>query len=157
MPHSISEESDDSKSKRSTKSNRDDEESSSNRGRFSRLDKFNKSKNKGKNVLKNVDLSSKEFDSPSDDDFDDEYVYGDYGDYSNKEHNKSSKDNGEKKSKSLFEKINMFNRDKKNDNLDDGFDDEELSFDEDYGSYDDSRTVRYHRFLQDDLCCAFNK
>ena len=31
----------------------------------------------------------------------------------------------------------MFNRDKKNDNLDDGFDDEELSFDEDYGSYDD--------------------
>ena len=132
-----SEESDDSKSNRSSKSDYD-EESSSKKGRFSRLDRFNKSKNKGKNVLKNVDLSSKEFDSPSDDDFDDEYVYGDYGDYSNKENNQESKNNGEKKSKSLFEKINMFNRDKKNDdNLDDGFEDDELSFDEDYGTYDD--------------------
>ena len=100
-----------------------------------RLNRFGKSKSKsGKNVLKNVDMSSEEFDSPFDDDYDSKYndAYGEGP--SSKE---PSQRDGKKKSKSLFDKINMFSKDKEdNDNLNDDFD-EDLTFDDDYGDYDD--------------------
>ncbi len=100
-----------------------------------RLNRFGKSKSKsGKNVLKNVDMSSEEFDSPFDDDYDSKYndAYGEGP--SSKE---PSQRDGKKKSKSLFDKINMFSKDKEdNDNLNDDFD-EDLTFDDDYGDYGD--------------------
>ena len=102
-----------------------------------RLNRFGSSKSKsGKNVLKNVDMSSEEFDSPYDEDFDDKYNRGSES-YSDGESQNLSK----KKSKSLFDKINMFNRDKVDDNLDDGFDDE-ISFDDDFGEGDYISPIR---------------
>ena len=96
-----------------------------------RLNRFGSSRSKsGKNVLRNVDLSSEEFDSPYDEDFDDKYNGGNES-YSDDK----SQDGSKKKSKSLFDKINMFNRDKGEDNLDDGFDDD-ISFDEGFGEGD---------------------
>ena len=99
-----------------------------------RLNRFGKSKSKsGKNVLKNVDMSSEEFDSPFDDDYDSKYndAYGE--DSSSK--GQSQKD-GKKKSKSLFDKINMFSKDKEdNDDLNDDFD-EEITFDDDFDHLD---------------------
>ena len=99
-----------------------------------RLNRFGKSKSKsGKNVLKNVDMSSEEFDSPFDDDYDSKYndAYGE--DSSSKG---QSQKNGKKKSKSLFDKINMFSKDKEdNDDLNDDFD-EEITFDDDFDNLD---------------------
>lgn len=96
-----------------------------------RLNRFGSSKSKsGKNVLKNVDLSSEEFDSPYDEDFDDKYNRGNESYYDDESHNDSKK-----KSKSLFDKINLLNRDKGEDNLDEVFDDD-ISFDDDFGEGD---------------------
>ena len=95
------------------------------------LNRFGSSKSKsGKNVLKNVDLSSEEFDSPYDEDFDDKYNHYDYGDFHSRSDDSSSND-GKKKSKSLFDKINMFNRDKGVSDLDEEF--EDVGFDDDFG------------------------
>ena len=44
-----------------------------NKSKSRRLNRFAKSKSNGKNVLRNVDLSSEEFDSPFDEDFDEKY------------------------------------------------------------------------------------
>ena len=99
-----------------------------------RLNRFGKSQSKsGKNVLKNVDMSSEEFDSPFDEDYDFKYN-GAYGeDSSSKE---QSQKNGKKKSKSLFDKINRFSKGKEdNDNLNDDFD-EDISFDDDFDNLD---------------------
>ena len=102
-----------------------------------RLNRFGGSKSKsGKNVLKNVDMSSEEFDSPFDEDFDDKYNRGNES-YSDSQSQNSSK----RKSKSLFDKINMFNRDKGDDNLDDGYDDD-ISFDDDFGEGDYISPIR---------------
>jgi NSS family neurotransmitter:Na+ symporter len=105
-----------------------------------RLNRFGKSKSKsGKNVLKNVDMSSEEFDSPFDDDYDSKYndAYGEGP--SSKE---PSQRDGKKKSKSLFDKINMFSKDKEdNDNLNDDFD-EDLTFDDDYDDLDYIAPIR---------------
>ena len=96
-----------------------------------RLNRFGSSKSKsGKNVLRNVDLSSEEFDSPYDEDFDDKYNHYDYGDFHSRSDDSSSND-GKKKSKSLFDKINMFNRDKGVSDLDEEF--EDVGFDDDFG------------------------
>lgn len=98
-----------------------------------RLNRFGKSKSKsGRNVLKNVDMSSEEFDSPFDDDYDDKYNRDYDGEYSNsKEESQKTK----KKSKSLFDKINMFSKNKDDDNLGDDFD-EDISFDDDFDDFD---------------------
>ena len=105
-----------------------------------RLNRFGKSQSKsGKNVLKNVDMSSEEFDSPFDDDYDSKYnvAYGE--DSSSKE---QSQKNGKKKSKSLFDKINRFSKDKEdNDNLNDDFD-EDISFDDDFDNLDHITPIR---------------
>ncbi|MBQ2962748.1 hypothetical protein [Methanobrevibacter sp.] len=93
-----------------------------------RLNRFGNSKSKsGKNVLRNVDMSSEEFDSPYDEDFDDKYNRDVYGD-SYSESNDSPQD--KRKSKSLFGKLNVFNRDDGED-LEDDFD-EDISFDNDF-------------------------
>lgn len=99
-----------------------------------RLNRFSKSRSKsGKNVLKNVDMSSEEFDSPFDDDYDDKYN-GDYEEYAPSKG--QGQDKPKKKSKSLFDKINMFSKDKEdNENFDDDFD-EEISFDDDFDNLD---------------------
>lgn len=99
-----------------------------------RLNRFSKSRSKsGKNVLKNVDMSSEEFDSPFDDDYDDKYN-GDYEEYAPSRG--QGQDKSKKKSKSLFDKINMFNKDKEdNENFDDEFD-EEISFDDEFDNLD---------------------
>ena len=95
------------------------------------LNRFGSSKSRsGKNVLRNVDLSSEEFDSPYDEDFDDKYNHYDYGDSQSRSDDSSSND-GKKKSKSLFDKINMFNRDKGVSDLDEEF--EDVGFDDDFG------------------------
>ena len=95
------------------------------------LNRFGSSKSRsGKNVLRNVDLSSEEFDSPYDEDFDDKYNHYDYGDFHSRSDDSSSND-GKKKSKSLFDKINMFNRDKGVSDLDEEF--EDVGFDDDFG------------------------
>lgn len=105
-----------------------------------RLNRFGSSKSKsGKNVLKNVDLSSEEFDSPYDEDFDDKYNHYDYED-SHYDAEDSTSSNGKKKSKSLFDKINMFNRDKGESDLDDEFDD--VRFDDDFGEGDYISPIR---------------
>ena len=88
------------------------------KSRSRRLNRFGSSRSKsGKNVLRNVDLSSEEFDSPYDEDFDDKYNRYDYDDSDYDGSNYGAEDShssdGKKKSKSLFDKINMFNRDKK--------------------------------------------
>ena len=95
----------------------------------SRLRRFTESKSKsGKNVLRNVDLSSEEFDSPYDDDFDEKYNRADAKVSTSNENSSNSK----KKSKSLFDKINMFSKDKEdNGNSDDEFDDE-VTFDDEF-------------------------
>ena len=68
-----------------------------------RLNRFGGSKSKsGKNVLRNVDLSSEEFDSPYDEDFNDKYNRYDYDD-SHYDADDSLSSNGKKKSKSLFD------------------------------------------------------
>ena len=104
------------------------------------LNRFGSSKSKsGKNVLKNVDLSSEEFDSPYDEDFDDKYNHYDYED-SHYDAEDSTSSNGKKKSKSLFDKINMFNRDKGESDLDDEFDD--VRFDDDFGEGDYISPIR---------------
>ena len=124
----------------------------------SRLSRFTRSKSKsGKNVLRNVDLSSEEFDSPYDDDFDEKYNRADSDDsYFNADDssfNDSSK--SKKKSKSLFDKINMFNKDKDADNpsLDEDFDD--IDFDDEYddlevispiGNENSNRKSKAHTF-----------
>ena len=104
-----------------------------------RLNRFGSSRSKsGKNVLRNVDLSSEEFDSPYDEDFDDKYNRYDYDD---SDYGADDSSNGvKKKSKSLFDKINMFNRDKGESDLDDEF--EDLSFDDDYGEGDYISPIR---------------
>ena len=111
-----------------------------NKSKSRRLNRFGSSRSKsGKNVLRNVDLSSEEFDSPYDEDFDDKYnryAYDD-SDYGAED---SPSDNGKKKSKSLFDKINMFNRDKGESDLDEEFDD--VSFDDDFGSGDYISPIR---------------
>ena len=99
-----------------------------NKSKSRRLNRFGKSRSSGKNVLRNVDLSSEEFDSPYDEDFDEKYNNGDYEEYSNYDEESSAK--GKRKSRSLFDKINMFNKDK-DDDLDNGFDDD-LAFDDDF-------------------------
>lgn len=107
----------------------DIEEESKSKSR--RLNRFGKSKSGGKNVLRNVDLSSEEFDSPYDEDFDEKYNSGNesYSDF-----NEMQSDKSKKKSKSLFDKISMFNRNK-DEELADDFDDD-LTFDEDFGEGD---------------------
>ena len=111
----------------------EDDEESDRKSKSRRLNRFGRSKSSsGKNVLRNVDLSSEEFDSPYDEDFDDKYNNGNFDESLSNSRNQS--DNPKKKSKSLFDKINMFNRDKDED-LDDEFDDD-LSFDEDFGDGD---------------------
>lgn len=101
-------------------SNANEDKDDSKKGKSNR---FARSKSKsGKNVLRNVDLSSEEFDSPFDEDFDEKY---------NREEDSSPSSTG-KKSKSLFDKINMFNKDK-NDNLNDEYDEEDIAFDDDFG------------------------
>ena len=103
-----------------------------NKSKSRRLNGFVKSKSRsGKNVLRNVDLSSEEFDSPYDEDFDEKYNKGDVS-YSDADEKQS--DNGKRKSRSLFDKISMFNRDKDED-LSDELDDD-LSFDDDFGEGD---------------------
>ncbi len=105
-----------------------------------RLNRFGGSKSRsGKNVLRNVDLSSEEFDSPYDEDFDDKYNRYDYDD-SHYDADDSLSSNGKKKSKSLFDKINMFNRDKGEADLDDEF--EDVSFDDDFGEGDYISPIR---------------
>lgn len=113
--------------------NMDDMEEEDN-SKSRRLNRFSKSRSKsGKNVLKNVDMSSEEFDSPFDDDYDDKYN-GDYEEYAPSKGQGQNK--SKKKSKSLFDKINMFNKDKEdNDNFDDEFD-EEISFDDEFDNLD---------------------
>ena len=104
------------------------------------LNRFGSSKSKsGKNVLRNVDLSSEEFDSPYDEDFNDKYNRYDYDD-SHYDADDSLSSNGKKKSKSLFDKINMFNRDKGEADLDDEF--EDVSFDDDFGEGDYISPIR---------------
>ena len=106
-----------------------------------RLNRFGGSKSKsGKNVLRNVDLSSEEFDSPYDEDFDDKYNRYYYDD-SHYDADDSPSSNGKKKSKSLFDKINMFNRDKGEADLDDEFE-EDVSFDDDFGEGDYISPIR---------------
>ena len=107
----------------------DIEEESKSKSR--RLNRFGKSKSGGKNVLRNVDLSSEEFDSPYDEDFDEKYNSGNesYSDF-----NEMQSDKSKKKSKSLFDKISMFNRNK-DEELADDFDDD-LTFDEDFDEGD---------------------
>ena len=94
-----------------------------NKSKSRRLNRFGRSKSEGKNVLRNVDLSSEEFDSPFDEDFDEKYNKG--ADESYRNLDKESSANDKKKSKSLFDKINMFNRDK-DDDFNDEFDDEDF-------------------------------
>ena len=110
-----------------------------------RLNRFGSSRSKsGKNVLRNVDLSSEEFDSPYDEDFDDKYNRYDYDDSDYDGSNYGAEDShssdGKKKSKSLFDKINMFNRDKGESDLDDEF--EDVSFDDDFGGGDYIAPIR---------------
>ena len=107
----------------------DIEEESKSKSR--RLNRFGKSKSGGKNVLRNVDLSSEEFDSPYDEDFDEKYNSGNesYSDF-----NEMQSDKSKKKSKSLFDKISMYNRNE-DEELADDFDDD-LTFDEDFGEGD---------------------
>ena len=126
--------------------NVDDEEEFDNKSKSRRLNRFGRSKsNSGKNVLRNVDLSSEEFDSPYDDDFDEKY--NDVGNQDSKSSQKQSgksksksksdqkqSDRSKRKSKSLFDKINMFNREDEKD-LTDEFEDD-LSFDDDFGEGD---------------------
>ena len=103
-----------------------------NNSKSRRLNRFARSKSKsGKNVLRNVDLSSEEFDSPYDEDFDEKYNKDDVS-YSDVDEKKS--DNAKRKSKSLFDKISMFNRDKDEDLSDEP--DDDLSFDDDFGEGD---------------------
>ena len=105
-----------------------------------RLNRFGSSRFRaGKNVLRNVDLSSEEFDSPYDEDFDDKYNRYEHDD-SNYGPEDSNSTDGKRKSKSLFDKINMFNRDKGESDLDDGF--EDVSFDDDFGSGDYIAPIR---------------
>ncbi|MBO7693760.1 MAG: hypothetical protein J6T10_14160 [Methanobrevibacter sp.] len=125
------------------KRNDDDEEMEDaveeDKSKSRRLNRFGSSRSKsGKNVLRNVDLSSEEFDSPYDEDFDDKYNRYDYDDSDYGVDDSSN--GGKKKSKSLFDKINMFNRDKGESDLDDEF--EDLSFDDDYGEGDYISPIR---------------
>ena len=123
--------SDDEDSQSPDESEREDMEEDNN-SKSRRLNRFVKSKSRsGKNVLRNVDLSSEEFDSPYDEDFDEKYNKDDVS-YSDADEKKS--DNAKRKSKSLFDKISMFNRDKDED-LSDELDDD-LSFDDDFGEGD---------------------
>ncbi|MBE6512592.1 MAG: hypothetical protein E7Z75_05575 [Methanobrevibacter olleyae] len=117
-----------------------DELAEEDKSKSRRLNRFGSSKSKsGKNVLRNVDLSSEEFDSPYDEDFDDKYNR--YGrDDSQYDRDDSPSDNAKRKSKSLFDKINMFNRDKGESDLDDEF--EDISFDDDFGSGDYISPIR---------------
>ena len=94
-----------------------------NKSKSRRLNRFAKSKSNGKNVLRNVDLSSEEFDSPFDEDFDEKY--NNVSDDLYRDSNEESSSNDKKKSKSLFDKINMFNKDKDDDFIDE-FDDEDF-------------------------------
>ena len=94
-----------------------------NKSKSRRLNRFAKSKSNGKNVLRNVDLSSEEFDSPFDEDFDEKYNNVSDGLY--RDSNEELSSNDKKKSKSLFDKINMFNKDKDDDFIDE-FDDEDF-------------------------------
>jgi NSS family neurotransmitter:Na+ symporter len=115
------------------------------KSRSRRLNRFGSSRSKsGKNVLRNVDLSSEEFDSPYDEDFDDKYNRYDYDDSDYDGSNYGAEDShssdGKKKSKSLFDKINMFNRDKGGADLDDEF--EDVSFDDDFGGGDYIAPIR---------------
>ena len=115
------------------------------KSRSRRLNRFGSSRSKsGKNVLRNVDLSSEEFDSPYDEDFDDKYNRYDYDDSDYDGSNYGAEDShssdGKKKSKSLFDKINMFNRDKGEADLDDEF--EDVSFDDDFGGGDYIAPIR---------------
>ena len=110
-----------------------------------RLNRFGSSRSKsGKNVLRNVDLSSEEFDSPYDEDFDDKYNRYGYDDSDYDGSNYGAEDSpsveGKKKSKSLFDKINMFNRDKGESDLDDEF--EDVAFDDDFGGGDYISPIR---------------
>ena len=110
-----------------------------------RLNRFGSSRSKsGKNVLRNVDLSSEEFDSPYDEDFDDKYNRYGYDDSDYDGSNYGAEDSpsveGKKKSKSLFDKINMFNRDKGESDLDDEF--EDVIFDDDFGGGDYISPIR---------------
>ena len=96
-----------------------------NKSKSRRLNRFGRSKSEGKNVLRNVDMSSEEFDSPYDDDFDEKYN-NDADEYHS---DRESSPKGRNKSRSLFDKINMFNKDKDddlNDGFDDGFDDDDF-------------------------------
>ena len=123
--------SDDEDSQSPDESEREDMEEDNN-SKSRRLNRFAKSKSKsGKNVLRNVDLSSEEFDSPYDEDFDEKYNKDDVS-YSDVDEKKS--DNAKRKSKSLFDKISMFNRDKDEDLSDEP--DDDLSFDDDFGEGD---------------------
>ena len=104
----------------------------------SRLSRFTKSKS-GKNVLRNVDLSSEEFDSPYDDDFDEKYNRGDDSyEFNLDDSHSMDSSKGKKKSKSLFDKINMFNKDNDagSQDLDEEF--EDSSFDD---AYDDLEVI----------------
>ena len=94
-----------------------------NKSKSRRLNRFAKSKSNGKNVLRNVDLSSEEFDSPFDEDFDEKY--NNVSDDLYRDSNEELSSNDKKKSKSLFDKINMFNKDKDDDFIDE-FDDEDF-------------------------------
>ena len=94
-----------------------------NKSKSRRLNRFAKSKSNGKNVLRNVDLSTEEFDSPFDEDFDEKY--NNVSDDLYRDSNEESSSNDKKKSKSLFDKINMFNKDKDDDFIDE-FDDEDF-------------------------------
>ena len=123
--------SDDEDSQSPDESEREDMEEDNN-SKSRRLNRFVKSKSRsGKNVLRNVDLSSEEFDSPYDEDFDEKYNKDDVS-YSDVDEKKS--DNAKRKSKSLFDKISMFNRDKDEDLSDEP--DDDLSFDDDFGEGD---------------------
>ena len=107
------------------------EEDEDDDSKTSRLNRFTKSKSKsGKNVLRNVDLSSEEFDSPYDDDFDEKYNRDGYRDKSGE--SKDSSGGGKKKSKSLFDKISMFNRDKDSEDVENGYEEDDLAFDDDF-------------------------
>ncbi|WP_297980707.1 hypothetical protein [uncultured Methanobrevibacter sp.] len=103
------------------------------------------SKLNGLNVLRNVDLSSEEFDSPYEDDYDEYHGENSYNSdriiFEDEEFEEDSTKNS-KASKSLFDKINLFNKDKgdadNSDNLDlDGLELKGNSKDYGYGEDDD--------------------
>lgn len=111
-----------------------------NKSKSGRLNRFGRSRSNGdKNVLRDVDLSSEEFDSPYDDDFDEKYNRdSNYSLDDLDEDSSNSKNSSSRKSKSLFDKISMFNKDKDSNNasqedLDDYGD---LAFDEEFDNVD---------------------